>query len=1616
MAHPSGGYDTKGYRRHYYWADGEAASDGRDLKYVTEMIWTAYLDSTAVDMTKELPQYCKAIVALSDGNNHWLPNENFGWEDTDADGTMGDVFGSPPNRADNLKVRAGSDNERQVKPHLQYQTAMKAKLDAAISKWTAAGEPVTWGETTPEEDLMIDALEIIRSNHIAEKLPLPFFLMYHTRDTEFGTDGFNPWASGGWMDYVHKPSIEGSPFDNGWIQNKYKDFWIAVRGQRQADALGIITKEKFIDEVIFKIDAYLPDIKFAKPGQNRMWHHKAGFEWPRYSNEDRNTIGMWATKFGSGANVKQWTKDFPPTLSFAGDPVKGVVGAAIESSISEFGGYGAGDVAKKMGKPWTEGEGVMYEPDMNTTTWAPTRHHKGPMPFRYPKKLFANFGNLNFADSVLLWNTWDYDQVTKDTKDTDISCFMPMRIAYDFVPWLQKAIEKDEGPFYMGASAGGVPDLTAKPAKGVYASYTKEVLKSWVDDTVKDRNGEGGKTTERAIMLQINAYQKHNASTWKSRFIDPPVPPDLSSKWMNLTDKNTWGNLITKAYDEGLKELFAAYDAYLAETSKPEDEQVVLDKHVLTYEFYDYENLHGFNVKENATTITEYFIDQTALFACAVLVGKYKQEAQNQFLLEVLKLDLQSDDDANVTDFDDIESDAVEALKDSGIQSKTPTPGAGRSLSAEEIEKRQKFFKQCALMLNLEEFVDANRKYITNKQKQKFSYENYHGNLPYDSRFWMLEDQEDQASSLNKLYCPQDLGAFLNIPQAIVNMLVPKLRIYQVYDGQDGLEQVEFQFEQQGLGQPTSQEAGGVYGGATSGIYEERLSGWTGSSALAKQNRAENKRQINFLHDFPVPAQRMANLWRSEFDRGNGAGIKSCEIIYEGTTPATARNDIQVKLSLYFQSFNDFFRLRRTSTGQQYKFVDLVLYPKNDEKSASRQKQGEYDPANYRIRLDVGWQIPPEDLRAKINSIAEKHFSFQSVYETKTYYDDLCDIIAVINKSYYLNMVDHNIDIKDTGACEIKIDYRAYIESAMKTNRFNALLDPTTYEVKRRQDAALEEARKKECTRKDFIALRREIDSQNEKIVQQSHQSIIKRLLKRKKIFYLDLFHRSKEEFERQGYFTSRPRYKNFDKDAAKDSSGLDSTGAADHGAAAKAAKEGETGGNTFVLLKEDFVDEDIGKNVRCNYFFMGDLIYTILDVIFDLPGTKQDLKNTRLLLGSFEYVDFDGVTRVANVADIPVSADYFFEWYTKHVVSAKRTTFPVMYFIRTLCNHLITDLLGDKCRNKSLILKTRFNTGSFLAAPGMGNTDPFLTLFKYQNNKKDVVLVSEHYNSGALPLPHIDINSDTGIKDFYNFMMVYPLVSPMINHKGVGNEIEDAKRGVAHIHLGGQVGIVKKVNFEKTDIQYIRESRFLNQGDDGYLQLGAVYKASIDMVGNTIWYPGMELFINPLGIGGMELGLPSDGGARRSKANALGLGGYHIITRVTSNIVPGKFSTKLEAQFHYSGDGLSEKQRLGFFKADEKKEIEQVAKVSSKCKTILDKLEQTTAEIGSGGIEEASGAYTFTGTKQAKEEGWEKSQEALAKFNQADQSYRDAVEGKERDEDGNLINAKELTDDMYEM
>ena len=198
---------------------------------------------------------------------------------------------------------------------------------------------------------------------------------------------------------------------------------------------------------------------------------------------------------------------------------------------------------------------------------------------------------------------------------------------------------------------------------------------------------------------------------------------------------------------------------------------------------------------------------------------------------------------------------------------------------------------------------------------------------------------------------------------------------------------------------------------------------------------------------------------------------------------------------------------------------------------------------------------------------------------------------------------------------------------------------------------------------------------------------------------------------------------------------------------------------------------------------------------------------------------------------------------------------------------------------------------------------DPFLYMKKIRGTNH--INVSEAYNRSKLPL-RTDI-PNRQIKGMFNYYLIHPVTDDKVQD-GKGMFDEDSVKGVYHLGVGLDRGIVKKIKFTKTDIQYLREARYFNHGSDGLAQLSAVYKATIEMFGNTLFYPGMEIFIDPRHLAGHTFD-PTD---PESTANTLGIGGYHLITRVENSIAPGKFNTTVEALFVYSGDGNNKVDRGG--------------------------------------------------------------------------------------------------------
>ena len=166
-----------------------------------------------------------------------------------------------------------------------------------------------------------------------------------------------------------------------------------------------------------------------------------------------------------------------------------------------------------------------------------------------------------------------------------------------------------------------------------------------------------------------------------------------------------------------------------------------------------------------------------------------------------------------------------------------------------------------------------------------------------------------------------------------------------------------------------------------------------------------------------------------------------------------------------------------------------------------------------------------------------------------------------------------------------------------------------------------------------------------------------------------------------------------------------------------------------------------------------------------------------------------------------------------------------------------------------------------------------------------------------------VDDEAGVSIADLYNYVTIYVETPRLKSEKDTTTtRQQDEAMGVMHYQIGRDRGILKKIKFTKSDMQYIREARFFRHGTDGLMQLSAVYKVSMEMIGNTLYYPGMEIFIDPLGLFGVDE--QADPRQKNSIANRLGFGGYHLITNVRSSIGPGKFTTTVDALFSYSGDG----------------------------------------------------------------------------------------------------------------
>ena len=342
---------------------------------------------------------------------------------------------------------------------------------------------------------------------------------------------------------------------------------------------------------------------------------------------------------------------------------------------------------------------------------------------------------------------------------------------------------------------------------------------------------------------------------------------------------------------------------------------------------------------------------------------------------------------------------------------------------------------------------------------------------------------------------------------------------------------------------------------------------------------------------------------------------------------------------------------------------------------------------------------------------------------------------------------------------------------------------------------------------------------------------------------------------------------------------------------------------------------------VRVSFFYLGDLIEIAASMAFaentfgqetDLNLPPETRNRIKIILGSMEFYDQDSGAQRINLADLPISVTSFVDFWYKNVIATKRRTYPLLDFIKDVTSQLVVRAAGAECfvynGHPLGSSPVRLRTG-FVTLPGQDTTkngfveDPLLSISKDEaydpvnggiklefinKTEPDLNSAATQADRGQLPIqkPVGTFLRDIGslergdLNRCNHYMLVF--AENVIPWDLNGDEAKDSERGIHHLKI--HKGILHSAVFSKTDAPYLREARFQRYSYNPLVHLSNVYDVNLEMLGNTIFYPGTYLYLNPIGFG-TSLGDPIAPGS-------------------ISNHIAQRFTTSIRARWDSNGSG----------------------------------------------------------------------------------------------------------------
>ena len=608
--------------------------------------------------------------------------------------------------------------------------------------------------------------------------------------------------------------------------------------------------------------------------------------------------------------------------------------------------------------------------------------------------------------------------------------------------------------------------------------------------------------------------------------------------------------------------------------------------------------------------------------------------------------------------------------------------------------------------------------------------------------------------------------------------------------------------------------------------------------------------------------------------------FESFSYTMDGSNPATARKDVTAELNFSFSDISYLTKeLIETSTGGnlKYKISDLITYPRSIENSLGigASSKNQYSPDYNRIRAVITTKIDDDDLDAEGQAALKSAVGgLNESFESAT---------MVLN----LALEDHELSInkKQHLQYDLKISYRGFMETALKSPMMNALADDKIFEERKvfeqEKRDAIQEATAAGCPVEVLREIKKNYSRLADSQVVRSQMSMWKRLYEYGFVQKIGIKEQELLAASKDKEFI----YKKIFSDTLIKAAGEEDEARVDTIARKKVAEEAKQG----------------GYETEMHFLYLGDLLYVMADVLYidstNLPTTsivdrlKPEVNhlNYRMGVGSFLWKDPNlpkGADAVSvNIADIPISLNFFKRWYDEVVIKKDRKFYSVIVMAMDLVERLVTNVLNEVCVNFENDENVRFRVAHFESVG-----DPLLD-FLEDKGEEPVINLAEA-SGGVYPV--FKTNSTALANEYTNYSIIYASSHNVYSEKHQsGKRTEISKNGIPIFNIKPVMdrGAIKTASFKRTNVPGLRESRYFNGGVGGVSLLSNHYSITMDLWPNTYFTPGMLIFVY---LDEDNLGDPMD---TTSLANNLGLGGYHLITRVATTIRgDGDFSNKIDA------------------------------------------------------------------------------------------------------------------------